>query len=43
MDESAVESNVVEELNNVLEAEERTEKNYHIREAIQLLNLVEDD
>lgn len=43
MDESEVESNVIEQLNNALEAEGRTEKDYCIREAIQLLNLVEDD
>ena len=32
---------VVEHLNDALEAEDRTEKEFHIREALQLLNVEE--
>lgn len=43
MDEKEVKNKVMGELNKALEADEKAEKNFHVRESIQLLNLIDDD
>lgn len=43
MDQNELKNSAMEQLRSALEAEEVAQKNFHIREAIQMLNLTEAD